>query len=323
MVKTLPSNKILVTKSNDNMDKINRSSEVCPSCKRDNTIITDHKTGEIICSKCGMVLSDKLSNMRSDGRPIVMDETEGKASTGLPSLAIHDMGLSTVIGKENTDAHRNKIEPSMLSTMHRLRTWDFRTQVHDSSDKSLRFAFSELDSLKDKLGLSDAIIERTAYIYRKAQERGMLRGRSILGVLAAAIHIACRQLNVPRTLDDIATSSNVKRKSIAKSHRDLIFQLHLNLPTIDTTKCIVGVANKANISEKTKHQAINLMTDAVKNGIAAGKDPMGLAATVLYASCMKTGERKTQFELAKAAQITDATIRNRFKDLKSQLGLHY
>jgi transcription initiation factor TFIIB len=134
-----------------------------------------------------MVLSDKLSNIRSDGRPIVMDETEGKTGTGLPSLAIHDMGLSTVIGKENTDAHKNKIEPSMLSTMHRLRTWDFRTQVHNSSNKSLRFAFSDLGSLKDKLGLSDAIIERTAYIYRKAQERGMLRGRSILAVLAAAI----------------------------------------------------------------------------------------------------------------------------------------
>jgi transcription initiation factor TFIIB len=61
------------------------------------------------------------------------------------------------------------------------------------------------------------------------------------------------------------------------------------------------------------------MTDVVKNGIAAGKDPMGLAATVLYASCMKTGEQKTQFELTKAAQITDA--RNRYKDLKNQLGL--
>ena len=51
MVTILPSNKILVTKSNDNIDKINRSSENhsdCPSCKGDNTIITDPKTGEII-----------------------------------------------------------------------------------------------------------------------------------------------------------------------------------------------------------------------------------------------------------------------------------
>jgi hypothetical protein len=37
----------------------------------------------------------------------------------------------------------------------------------------------------------------------------------------------------------------------------------MKLPAIDTTKCIARVANKANISEKTNHQAINLMNDAV------------------------------------------------------------
>ena len=187
------------------------------------------------------------------------------------------MGLSTVIGKENVDATKNKIEPSMLSTMHRLRTWDFRTQVHSSTDRTLRLAFDELDILKDKLGLSDAIVEKTAYIYRKAQQKGMTRGRSIHAVLAAAIYISCRQMEVPRTLDEIATIGNIKRKSIAKCHRELILELQLKLPTIDTTKCIARVANKANISEKTKHQAMTLMNDVVKTGISAGKDPMGLA----------------------------------------------
>jgi transcription initiation factor TFIIB len=150
----------------------------------------------------------------------------------------------------------------------------------------------------------------------------MLRGRSIPAVLGAAVYIACREMEVPRTLDDIATISNVKRKSIAKNHRELSFEFHLKLPTIDTTKCIARVANKAKISEKTKHQAISLMNDVVKNGIAAGKDPMGLAATVLYVSCMKTGEQKTQVDLANAAHITEVTIRNRFKDIKNRLELH-
>jgi hypothetical protein len=36
---------------------------------------------------------------------------------------------------------------------------------------------------------------------------------------------------------------------------------------IDTTKCIARVANKVNISEKTKHQAINLMNDVVNSGL--------------------------------------------------------
>ena len=67
---------------------------------------------------------------------------------------------------------------------------------------------------------------------------------------------------------------------------------------------------------------MNLMNDVIKNGISAGKDPMGLATTVLYASCLKTGEQKTQVDLANAAQITEVTIRNRFKDLKNRLELH-
>jgi len=64
------------------------------------------------------------------------------------------------------------------------------------------------------------------------------------------------------------------------------------------------------------------MNVVIKNGISAGKDPMGLAATVLYASCIKIGEQKTQVDLANAAQRTEVTIRNRFKDLKNRLELH-
>src|SRR6266496_5378583 len=247
------SNKILIKESkNDNVNvkSTSETSTVCPSCKRDNAIITDPKSGEIICSRCGMVVSDKMLERKQEWRTFAIDESEDRTRTGPPSsLSRHDMGLSTVIGKENIDATKNKIEPSILSAMHRLRTWDFRTQVHSSADRTLRLAFDELDSLKDKLGLSDAIVEKTAYIYRKAQQKGMTRGRSIHAVLAAAIYIAYRQMEVPRTLDDVATTSNIKRKSIAKCHRELIVELQLELPTIDTTKCIARVANIANISE--------------------------------------------------------------------------
>jgi transcription initiation factor TFIIB len=176
--------------------------------------------------------------------------------------------------------------------------------------------------LKDKLGLPDAIIEKTAYIYRKSQERGLTRGRSVSALLAAAIYIVCRPMGVPRTLDDIAIISNIKHKSIAKCYRQIIIELDLKLPMIDTTKCIARVANKVNVSERTKHQAINLMNDVVNSGLSAGKDPMGLAATVVYASCVRTGEKKSQIDIANAADITEVTIRNRFKDLKSRLKLN-
>ena len=114
------------------------------------------------------------------------------------------MGLATVIGTPDRDASGHKIDAAMRSMMERLKTWDVRTQTHSSTDRNLRHAFYELDRLKDKLGLSDAIVEKTAYIYRKAQERMLIRGRTISGILTAAIYIACRELGTPRTLKDIA-----------------------------------------------------------------------------------------------------------------------
>ena len=63
------------------------------------------------------------------------------------------------------------------------------------------------------------------------------------------------------------------------------------------------------------------MNDVVKSGLSAGKDPMVLAATVVYASCIGTSEQKSQIDVANAADVTDLTIRNRFKDLKDRLGL--
>jgi len=39
------------------------------------------------------------------------------------------------------------------------------------------------------------------------------------------------------------------------------------------------------------------MNDVVNSGISAGKDPMGLAATVVYASCVRIGEQKVKSTL--------------------------
>jgi transcription initiation factor TFIIB len=206
--------------------------------------------------------------------------------------------------------------------MDRLRTWDYRTQIRSAIDRNLRNAFNRLDVLKDRLGLSDSIVEKVAYIYRKAQERQLVRGRTISGVLAAAIYIACREMGISRTLKDIATYSNVKFKEVAKSYRLLCLELDLKIPIVDPMNYIAKVANKANLSEKTKRQAAEIMDNVVKKEVSVGKNPMGLAASVLYISSMKTGENITQGDLSNAAGVTEVTLRNRYKDLMNRLELN-
>jgi transcription initiation factor TFIIB len=126
-------------------------------------------------------------------------------------------------------------------------------------------------------------------------------------------------MGISTTLKDIAGASNLKRKNIARTYRQLMLELDYKVPNTNPIKCIAKVANKANLSEKTKRQALNIMKKVTENEISAGKDLMGIAATVLYISCIKTGENRSQKDISNAAGVTDATLRNRFKDLKTDL----
>jgi transcription initiation factor TFIIB len=285
------------------------------------TIITDPEAGEVICSNCGMVISDKIEQ---ESRLLLNDEQRNDRSrTGtLSSLASNDMGLSTIIGRTEKDSTGNKINSQTLSRIKRLRTWDFRIQGYTSTNKNLKQAFNELNMLKDKLALSNATVEKSAYIYRKAQGRRLARGRSISAIVAAAVYIACRELQIPKSLREIAATSNIRRKVLSRNYRILISELDIKIPIIDPMKCIFKVANKTNLNEKTKRQAMDVMNNLTKREISAGKNPMGLAATVLYVSCLNTGVNIRQADIASAAGITEVTLRNRIKDLKDKLNLN-
>lgn len=292
----------------------------CLICKN-NRIVTDSESGEVICSNCGTVISDRNQEIsRPEWRFYSAEQENDRSRTGIPiTLAKADMGLATIIGKDDRDASGHLLDGAMRNRMQRLRTWDLRTRNHTASDKNLLQAFSKLDVLKDKLALSDAVVEKIAYIYRKVQHRGLIRGRTISGLIAAAIYAGCREMETPWTLKDIAAASNVKRKDIARNYRMLLFELNLKVPNADPIKCIVKVANRSNLTENTKREAIAIMKDVAKKEISAGKDPMGLAATVLYLSCLRTGEETTQTEIAQASGVTEVTVRNRLKELKSKL----
>lgn len=288
-------------------------------CGRIRTSITDPESGELICSNCGMVITERTENNSNPER----NGSNIGARTGAPtSLSRFDMGLATVIGKPTNDAAGKKLENNTRSAFERLRTWDNRTQMSTSTNRNLLRAFSELYTLKDKLGLSDHIIEKTAYIYRKVEGRRLVKGRTIPGMLAAAVYLACREAGIPRTLKDISQNSNIKRKEIGRNIRILTVELSIKPPVFDPMKCIVKVANTAQINERTTRHAFRMMKELVRRGTAsAGKDPMGLAASILYIACKETAENKTQRDMAKAAGVTEVTIRNRVRDLGKNLNL--
>ncbi|HEY4680770.1 MAG TPA: TFIIB-type zinc ribbon-containing protein [Nitrosarchaeum sp.] len=289
--------------------------ERCPRCWKSSTI-TDFETGEIFCGDCGFVLSERVEDSGPERRSFLDDKTnKGRTGSGA-SLAKHDQGLSTIISPINKDASGKPLSALMKKTLKRLRTWDSRSQVHTPVDRNLIQAFNELSRLKDKLAISDTVIERAAYIYRKVIENKLVRGRSISAMIASALYAACRDTETPRTLNDVAEASNIKRKEIARCYRLLYRELDLKMPVVDPIHCVARISSRLEITEKTKRYAVKVLKTSQEHEESAGKDPMGLAAAALYLSCVKNGEEMTQRDIAEASNVTEVTIRNRSKSLK-------
>ena len=284
-------------------------------------MVTDVVSGEIVCTNCGTVLLDVVEDSGKEWINF-RDRQVDKSRIGMPSsLAVHDMNLSTMIGKTNKDSTGQVINSGMQNRMNRLRLWDSRTMYRDSSSRNFTTAFILLNKLKDKLALTPPIIEKTAYTYRKVQEAGLIRGRTIGAVLVACLYITCRELGVSRTIDELAEASNIRRKAITKIYRDIVLHLERKIPQVNCFQCIDKIANKIELSERTIRHARDVLKKVLEQEFSAGKDPMGFAGAVLYVTLQMEGKTIRQFEIAQAAGVTEVTIRNRAKELKRQLHL--
>ena len=290
----------------------------CPSCNK-SSLLVDDDSGELLCSMCGIVVSENRESDGPEWRSFANDAGDKSRVGAGTSITMHDMGLSTMISPTNKDATGKPLSSTMKKSIDRLRTWNTRSQVNSASDKNLRQALSEMDKLKDKLSLTDAVIEKAAYIYRKANEKKLVKGRSIHGLVASCIYAACRDTQTPRTLDDVADGINVRRKDVARCYRLIFRELDLKIPVADPINGVARIASKAGLGEKTKRKAVMLLNKAKKIGMVAGKDPMGLAAAALYLACIADGGNTTQRNISDASGVTEVTIRNRCVGLKQLL----
>jgi transcription initiation factor TFIIB len=298
-----------------------RSAENCPECASKN-LVHDYDTGETICGDCGLVLYEQMLDKGPEWRAFTQQEKASRSRVGAPtSYSIHDKGLSTTISQVDRDAFGRKLPQSTRLQMWRLRKWQIRSRVHSSTDRNLAQAMSELERLSSKINIAPPIREKAALVYRKALDKGLVRGRSINAIAAAALYAACRKSGSPKALREISEASLVDKKDVARCYRLLLQELDFHMPISDPLTYVSKIAEKNGISGRTQGTAIAILADARRKRFAAGKDPMGLAAAALYIACLQHNEKITQKDIADASGVTEVTVRNRYKALMKQLNL--
>ncbi|MBS7610357.1 transcription initiation factor IIB [Candidatus Bathyarchaeota archaeon] len=297
------------------------SKDRCPECGSD-SLIEDYELGEVVCSNCGLVVKVNALDNGPEWRAFSAEERDSRSRVGVPlSFSIHDKGLSTVIEQVNKDALGRELPLHTRIEMLRLRKWQIRSRIHSSMERNLSQAMAEIDRLSDKVHVPASIKEEAALVYRKALERGLVRGRSITAIAAASLYAACRLTETPRTLKEIAGVCLAKEKDVARCYRLLVKELELKMPIADPVRCVPKIASRLQISEKIQQMAVEILHECQKRKIASGKDPMGLASAAIYIALCLESEKRTQKEIAKVAGVTEVTIRNRYNGLREALGL--
>lgn len=293
--------------------------QCCPECGS-TRIMRDYECAELVCMNCGFVLAAKMTDRGPEWRAFDDEQRSKRTRVGAPlTYTIHDKGLSTMIDWHDRDIYGKSLSPGQKAQVYRLRKWQRRIRVSDATERNLAFALSEITKIANNLNLPKSILETASVIYRKAVKERLIRGRSIQGVTAAAIYLACRQCGLARTLEEIAQSSTMNKKEVGRSYRFLIKELNYSIPPVRPSQYITKFSNQLTMQGKVEEIAHKILSSAKELKLTSGRGPTGIAAAASYIASVLTGERKTQREIAEIAQVTEVTIRNRYKELVERL----
>jgi transcription initiation factor TFIIB len=298
----------------DESESTTERTTTCPECG--GNLVSDTEHGETVCNDCGLVVEQDSVDRGPEWRAFNSGERDNKSRVGAPTTnMMHDKGLSTNIGWQDKDAYGKSLSSRQREKMQRLRTWNERFRTRDSKERNLKQALGEIDRMASALGLPDNVRETASVIYRRALDEDLLPGRSIEGVATASLYAAARQVGNPRSLDEFTAVSRVDKMELTRTYRYVIRELGLRVKPADPESYVPRFVSRLELSEETQRLARELLDNAKETGITSGKSPVGLAASAVYAAALLSNEKVTQSQVSAVADISEVTIRNRYKEL--------
>lgn len=305
--------------------------EFCSSCG--SLPITDDDSGELVCGSCGVVVRERVETFSPEWRSF--SHGEDRARGGFPSsLLIHDTGLSTFIGDkgfvqpaEGEDHRSNRgkengvyiQKASSPIPVNRLRKLNAMSVSSAPVSRNLKKAMWEINRICNGLGLAWQVAERSAYFYRKALQKSLIKGRSISGFVAASTYLACKERMIPRTIDEISKTSGVDKPFATHCYKILIGEMHIEPPVTDPHRNIAKISARAGIEERVSRRAREILSSVASNTVIVGKNPLVLAAAALYLATVENKLDITKTMIANAAEVSTISLRKRLVDINKAL----
>lgn len=261
-------------------------------------LIRYYENKDIVCMDCGLVINSKIAEQRKvTDQPLSQPPTiQGKGSYAATVSNIHEDGI-----------HNQKI--------FTLNNWQKLLKVSDATERNLAIVLLEMTRIANDLSLPKNVIEAASIIFKKTAEKLIIKRRSLQAISAAVVYMACRQCKLPRTLNEVASASRTSSREVGRNYMFLMKKLNFSIQPTKPSQYTSKLLTQLSMRRKTKEITNKILRVADELKLSSGRNPVGMAAAAIYIASLLTGERKTQREIAEVARITEATIRNRSKEL--------
>lgn len=294
----------------------------CPECKIfPPDLIERFSEGDIVCGSCGLVLSDRVVDTRSEWRTFSNDDQNGDDPSRVgdarnPLLDTEDLSTMISYVPENTKVGRELNRAQSKSLV-------------DKKDNALAAAYSKLSQMCDGYQLPKIVQDGAKEVYKLVYEERPLKGKSQESIMAAAIFIGCRKAKVARSFKEIWALTNVPRKEIGKVFKIMnkIIQeknaanpnayslIQDNMQTTQTSAedLIRRFCSHLGLSTQVTNAAEHIARRCKDVGVLAGRSPITIAATVIYMAALVFGADLQPSKIADKTGVSDGTIKTSYK----------
>jgi len=300
------------------VESMSSNGQSCSEC-RSTHLSFDSIRGELFCESCGFVMEDTVLDERPEWAAYDHEDEKRLSRVGPPiKRGTLNSQLSTVINPAPVDSRGTPISPRAMSMYYRLGRLQRQVARSGRGERSVGAVSRSLSRLASQLQLPPAVVEAASFISMRAIKSDLLRGRSIQALVSASLYISCRNLAVPRTINEISMMAGIGRKRLTKTVSVLSRKLGMRPKPVEATDYIARFCSELSLGEDVRVLAGSILA---KTGSENSLSPPGTAASAIYLAALSRGQRVPQKRVAKVAGVSEVTLRSHFKLFEGLISL--
>lgn len=186
------------------------------------------------------------------------------------------------------------------------------------------FRLHKANKLTQKIGtllnLDQHLISAAQRLYKLAQSRNWVQGRSTSLVILTCLYITCRQNETGHLMIDFADVMDIDIFMLSKMYLKLCRFMHFDIRLNDPSLYVPRFYRTLNLPDNTKKSIIDyvlrLLARMREDWLGQGRRPTGLIAAAFYIAAKCFGIEKSIKEISVALKVSEETIRKRVNEFK-------